>query len=148
MPIGEVLVVDRPQVLEDQLGEAAGVAEDERGLVLLDQLHHLARGVAARMARPGNAAFGDEDRQVGLGAGIALDQADRVDVGVGREPAAIGVGIADRRADRPTRRRPGASAWSRDSDRLSRSPRLSLAKAWISSTTTVLRPSNSSALSG
>ena len=41
------LVVDRPQILEDQLGQAAGVAEDQRGLVLLDQLHHFARGVAA-----------------------------------------------------------------------------------------------------
>ena len=51
------------------------------------------------MARPGHAALGDEDRQVGLGAGIALDEADRVDVGVGREPAAIGVGVADRGAE-------------------------------------------------
>ena len=53
----ERLVVDRPQVLEDQLGEAAGVAEDERGLVLLDQLHHLARGVAARVSAPKGCGF-------------------------------------------------------------------------------------------
>ena len=46
------LVVHRPQILEDQLGKAARVAEDERGLVPLDQLHHLARGMAARNARP------------------------------------------------------------------------------------------------
>ena len=93
------LVVDRPQVLEDQFGEAAGVAEDERGLVLLDQLHHLFRGIAPRMPRPWHAALGDEDRQVGLGAGVALDQPHRVDVGVGGEPAAIGLGVADRRAE-------------------------------------------------
>ena len=37
----EALVVDLPQILENQLGEAAGVAEDERGLVRFDQLHHL-----------------------------------------------------------------------------------------------------------
>ena len=95
MPIGSDLVVDRPQILENQFGEAAGVAEDEGGVVLLDQLHHLLGGVTARMARPRHAAFGDEDRQVGLGAGIAFDQPHRVDVGVGREPTAVGVGIAD-----------------------------------------------------
>ena len=41
----------------------------------------------------GMLAVGDQDRQVGLGAGIALDQVDQLDVGVGRQPAAIGVGI-------------------------------------------------------
>ena len=51
------------------------------------------------MARPGHAALGDEDRQVGLGAGIALDQPHGVDVGVGGEPAAIGLGVADRGAE-------------------------------------------------
>ena len=93
------LVIGLPQILENQFGEAARVAEDQRGVVLLDQLHHLLGGVAARMARPWHAAFGDEDRQIGLGAGIALDQADRVDVGVGSEPAAVGVGVADRGAE-------------------------------------------------
>ena len=43
------LVVDRPQVLENQLGEAARVAEDQRRLVALDQFHHVARGVTPGM---------------------------------------------------------------------------------------------------
>ena len=63
------LVVDLPQILENQFGQAAGVAEDKRGLVRLDQLHHLRGGIAARMARPGHAALGDQDREVGLGPG-------------------------------------------------------------------------------
>ena len=95
----ERLVVDLPQILENQLGEAAGVAEDQRGLVRFDQLHHLAGGIAARMAGPRNLAFGDEDREIGLGAGIAFDEVDGVDVGVGREPAAIGFGVGDGRAE-------------------------------------------------
>ena len=51
------LVVDRPQILEDQLGEAARVAEDEGRLVLLDQLHYFARRVAARNGRPTGFCF-------------------------------------------------------------------------------------------
>ena len=81
------LVVDRPQVLEDQLGEAARVAEDERRLVLLDQLHHFARRVAPGVAAPRNAVLRDQDRQVRLGARIADDQVDQLHVGIGREPA-------------------------------------------------------------
>ena len=47
--------------------------------------------------RPRDLVLGDQDREVGLGAGIADDQVDQLHVGVGREPAAIGVGVADRR---------------------------------------------------
>ena len=93
----QALVVHRPQVLEDQLGETARVAEDERRLVLLDQLHHLASGVTARVARPRNAVLGDEDRKVRLGTRIARDELDQLHVGIGRQPGAIGVRIADRR---------------------------------------------------
>ena len=99
-------VVHRPQVLEDELGQGPRVAEDERGVVLLDQLHHLLGGIAARVPRPGHAALGNEDREVGLGAGIALDQPHRVDIAVGSEPAAIGVGVADRGAE-PNAAEPG-----------------------------------------
>ena len=64
------LVVDGPQVLENQLGEAARVAEDQGGLVPLDQLHHFACSVAARMARPG-----DSFRPGSGSTGLALRQA-------------------------------------------------------------------------
>ena len=72
MPIGSCIVVDLPQILEDQLGEAARVAEDDRGPVRLDLGHHLFGGIAPRMPRPGHAPFGQQDRDVGLGARIAL----------------------------------------------------------------------------
>ena len=95
----EALVIDLPQVLENQLGEAAGVAEDQRGLVRFDQLHDLLGGIAARVAVPRHATLGDEDVEDGLGAGIALDEVDEGNVGVGREPAAIGFGIGNGRAE-------------------------------------------------
>ena len=63
--------------------------------MLGDQCHDLFGGVAARVARPGDAAVGDEDRQVGLGAGVAMHEADEFGVGVGGEPALIGFGIGD-----------------------------------------------------
>ena len=72
MPIGSVSSLIVPQLLEDQLGEAARVAEDERGAVC-------ARSAASRCGdrvipngRPTGCLFlGEQDRQVGLGAGIA-----------------------------------------------------------------------------
>ena len=91
------LLVLVPQLLEDQLGEPARVAEDERRLVLLDQPHHVGDRVVARMAAPRDLVLGDQDRQVGLGAGIADDEVDQIHVGIGREPRAVGVGVADRR---------------------------------------------------
>ena len=48
----EVVVVDAPELLEDALGLAAGVDEDQRGLVALDELVDLADRVMARNARP------------------------------------------------------------------------------------------------
>jgi hypothetical protein len=99
-------LVGGPQFLEDQLGQAAGVAEHQGRLVTLDQLDHLARGVAAGVAAPRHLAFGDEDGEVGLGAGLPRDQPDRVNVAIGRKPGAVGVGVADRCAERdPAQRR-------------------------------------------
>jgi hypothetical protein len=91
------LVVDRPQVLEDQLGEAARVAEDEGRAVAIDQVQDFACRMPARVARPGDAVFGDQDRQIGLGAGIAQHQIDQLLVGIGRQPAPIGIRLADGR---------------------------------------------------
>jgi (p)ppGpp synthase/HD superfamily hydrolase len=67
-------------------------------------MHELAeRGLAA----PRDLVFRDQDREVGLGAGIADHEVDELHVGVRREPRAIGVGVADcrRQADTPQARR-------------------------------------------
>ena len=91
------LIVLVPQLLEDQLGEAARVGEDERRLVLLDEPHDVGDRVISRVAAPRDLVLGNQDREVGLGAGIAEDEIDELHVGIGREPGAIGVGVADRR---------------------------------------------------
>ena len=61
----------------------------------LDLSHHLLRGIAARMAGPGHAVFGEQDGDVGVGAGFALHQRDLTDVAVRGEPRAIAVGVGD-----------------------------------------------------
>ena len=104
----QILVVHRPQILEDQLGEASRVAEDEGGPVPLDLAHHVLRGPAAAMPRPGDfLVLGQHDRDLGLGARIALDDGDRLDVAMRSEPALIGFGIGDgrRQADAAQARR-------------------------------------------
>ena len=50
---GEIVVVDPPQFLEKKFGLAAGVDEDQRGLVRLDQRVDFAERVARRMTGPG-----------------------------------------------------------------------------------------------
>ena len=70
---GERQVVDLPQFLEDQLGEPARVAEDDRRAVLRNLLHHLVDRIASRMPRPGHRALGQQDRYVGVGARLARD---------------------------------------------------------------------------
>ena len=49
---GEVVVVHAPQLLEQEFGLAAGVDEDQRGLVRLDQRVDFAERVARRVAGP------------------------------------------------------------------------------------------------
>ena len=94
----ERLLVRRPQFLEDELGEPARVAEDERRAVRLDLLHDLGGGPFAAMAGPGNAGvLGKHDADVWLGAGVALDDLDALGVAMRRKPALIGFGIGDRR---------------------------------------------------
>ena len=97
------LLVHLPEILEDQLGEAAGVAEDQGGRVALDFAHHILRGPAPAMARPGYLlVFGQHDRDLGLGAGVADYDIDQFGISMGGEPALIGFGIGDgrRQADR------------------------------------------------
>jgi hypothetical protein len=96
----EGMLIHRPQVLEDELAQAARVAEDERGAVRLDLLHHLVGRPAAAMTGPGHAlVLRQHDRNVGLGAGVAAHQIDRVRVAVRREPGAVGVRIGNRGAE-------------------------------------------------
>ncbi len=92
--------VDLPELLEDELGEPAGVAEDDRGAMRLDLGHHLRHRIDARMARPGHASFGEQDGDVGIGAFLALHQGHGIDVAMRREPGAIAVGVGHRRRQR------------------------------------------------
>ena len=57
---GEAIVVHAPEILEQHFGLAAGVDENERGLVALDQLIHFAERMARGVARPGQAFPGVE----------------------------------------------------------------------------------------
>mgnify|MGYP000267566677 CR=1 FL=1 len=86
-----------PQILKDQLGKRARVAEHQRGAVRLDLLHHLRCGIAPRMPRPGDMPLWEQDADVRLGPRLTPNERHRIDVAVRREPGAIGVGIGDRR---------------------------------------------------
>ena len=97
---GEPPLVDLPQVLKDQFGERTGVAEDQRRVVRLDLRHHLGCCIAARMPCPGHAAFGQEDRDVRLGALVALDHCHGTDIAIRREPGAVGLRVGNRRRQR------------------------------------------------
>src|SRR3546814_5043547 len=56
-------VVALPQLLKDQLGEPARVAEDDRRAVPRDHLHHLMHRPAPRMPRPRHRAFGQRSEE-------------------------------------------------------------------------------------
>ena len=70
----EIVVVDVPEVLENALGLAARIDEDERGLVRLDQVVDFAERVARRMAGPRQALAGVEHGDVRRGAAFADDE--------------------------------------------------------------------------
>ena len=56
----EAVVVHAPKILEQHFGLAAGVDEDQRGLVALDQLVHFAERMARGVAGPGQPLLGVE----------------------------------------------------------------------------------------
>ena len=93
----QLFLVGLPQILEDQFGQRAGVAEDKRGLVRLDLLHDLRRGIAARMSGPGNARLGQQDRNPGRRPRLPAHQRHGIDVAIGRQPCAVHIGIGDGR---------------------------------------------------
>ena len=67
---GEPIVVDAPQLLKNHLGLAAGVDEDERGLVAPDQRVDLAERMARGVAGPRQPLRGVEHAHVGPGAAL------------------------------------------------------------------------------
>ncbi len=71
---GKVVVVDVPERVKDHLGLAARVDEDQRHLVLLDQLVDLRKRVARRMAGPGQILAGLQHGDVRLGAAVGHDE--------------------------------------------------------------------------
>ncbi len=65
---GEIVVVDAPEILENEFGLAAGVDENERGAVRLDEAVDFFQRVARRMTRPRQPLLRIEHRDIGRGA--------------------------------------------------------------------------------
>jgi hypothetical protein len=63
---GEALVVDPPELLEDQLRLAPRVDEEERHAVRCDPVVDVGDGVAGRMPGPGHPLLRVEDRDIRL----------------------------------------------------------------------------------
>ena len=97
---GQVLLVDPPQFLEDELGLAARVDEDQRGAVAGDLVVELLRGIARRMAGPGHALARIQNGDLRLRAAF---NDDHLGHGAGRilwhQPAAQLVGQGNRRGE-------------------------------------------------
>ena len=74
----QVLLVQAPQAVEGKLGLGAGVDEQDRGLVLADDVVDLGQRVATHMAAPGRALVRIDDRDLGRRAGLAVDDLDRL----------------------------------------------------------------------
>ena len=70
----QAIVVDAPQLLEDPLGLAAGVDEDQRGAVTLDELVDLAERMLRRVSGPGQPLGGVEHGDVRRGAALRHHQ--------------------------------------------------------------------------
>ncbi len=69
------ILIGPPQFLEQKLGLAARVDEQQRHFVAADRLVDLGNGIARRMAGPRHALAGVEDGDVGLGAAADGDEA-------------------------------------------------------------------------
>ena len=93
----QVIVVDLPQLLEQQLGLAARVDEHQRQPVPLDRLVDLGHRIARRMPRPGQLRLGLQDVDLGLRPAAATTRS--ASARRARAPAAA----RDRRAARDGR---------------------------------------------
>jgi hypothetical protein len=71
---GEIVVVEMPKLLKDALGLTAGVDENERGAVRLDQPVDFVERVARRMTGPGQPLAGVEHGDTRRSAGFGDDQ--------------------------------------------------------------------------
>ena len=70
----QVILVGRPQFLEQHLGLAARIDEEQRRAVFSQLPVDVGNGVSCRMAGPGNVLVGRKDRNVGLRAALNRDQ--------------------------------------------------------------------------
>ena len=70
---GEAVVVHAPELLEQHLGLAAGVDEDERGAVAADQVVDLAERMARRVPGPGQLLGGVQHGDDRRGARLRHD---------------------------------------------------------------------------
>ena len=93
------VLVDVPERVEDHLGLAAGVDENQRHLVLLDQLVDLRKRMARRMAGPGQVFAGLQHGDVRLGAAVGDHEigAARAAFRLRHQVAAEVLGLGDRR---------------------------------------------------
>ena len=71
---GEIVVIEMPELLKDALGLAAGVDEDERGAVRLDQPVDLRERVARGMAGPRKPLVRVEHAHIRRGAALGDDE--------------------------------------------------------------------------
>ena len=96
---GEIIVVDVPEVLENAFGLAAGIDEDQRGAVRLDELINLAERIARRMAGPRHALGGcrASRHRARRRPAATIRSAQRVAVALRHHETAEIVGLGDRR---------------------------------------------------
>ncbi len=98
---GQIVVIGEPEVVKEDLGLRAGVVKDQRGLVAFDLVQHRRDGIGRAAARPWRQGFGHQHRDIGIGAGIGMQ--DRAGIGVARQEGGDGRRIFDRgrQADAP-----------------------------------------------
>src|SRR3712207_4832893 len=109
----EMLLIDDPEVLENEFRERKSVAEYERRLVSFDLPHDVLRGPAAGMAGPGDALIlRQHDADIGFRSRITQDHIDRLDIGMGGKPGLIGFRVGDRRSEERRVGKECRSRWS------------------------------------
>ncbi|MNX96237.1 hypothetical protein D3C86_1285470 [compost metagenome] len=71
----QIVVIDGPEFLEDQLRLRAGIDEDQRRLVVLQRRVQILHGVTRRMAGPWDALFRVQDGNIRFCAALDGDEA-------------------------------------------------------------------------